>query len=76
MNTETKVNNPLRGWYHNLPAKDLKKGRLEVQKACGVNAATFYRWISGKTPVPYAAQVIINQIAGKIYDVEQPVPIS
>jgi len=78
MKSQSEVNNKsFREWYQSLPYNKVRGVREDVQKYCGIQMATFYRWLSGKTPIPHTAQVIINQVAGKkVFEVDQPVPIN
>jgi hypothetical protein len=75
MNNLPKVKeNELRDWYYNLPYKKLGEFRQNIIVSCGINMPVFYRWLSGQTPIPHTAKVVINQVAGcKIFDIEDPV---
>lgn len=69
--------NLLRSWYYDLPVRKVAESRDLIIKYCGIKLPVFYRWLSGQTPIPYSAQVIINQVAGmKIFDVEDPASIN
>jgi len=67
-------NNPLRQWYYDLPVRKMADSRDDIVKYCGITLSIFYRWLSGQTPIPYTAQVIINQVTGqRVFEVETPV---
>ena len=78
MHTTQKVNsNPLRDWYYDLPVRRVASYRVAIIKHCGINLAVFYRWLSGTTPIPYTAQVILNQVTGKkLFEVEEPIRLN
>jgi hypothetical protein len=69
MKSETKVKSvtrePLRNWYFNLPKIKSERIRMELVRSLGINPVVFYRWLSGQTPVPVSAQIVINQATGK-----------
>ena len=68
--------NPLRAWYYGLSMCKLADARRDICKYCGISLPKFYRWLSGATPIPVSAQIVINQVAGEhLYEVEEPISI-
>lgn len=68
---------PLNKWFYNLPHSKLKEAKLFIIKQCGINEPTWYRWMSGRTPIPVSSQIVLNQISGKrLFDIPETVSIT